>query len=274
MIHYHGGPITPVEAAAAIWSRRHAFVSYAAPEQVVVAAEVCQSFALDNGAFSAWKKGKKMIWAGYYTWVADWKRHPGCDFAVIPDIINGSEKDNDALLLEWPHGHFGVPVWHLHESFSRLERLANEHPRIALGSSGTFATPGNDVWRGHMQTAMKILTDSDGLPITKIHGLRMLNPAVFCDYPLASADSTNVARNIGIDKKWKGTYTPSSKAMRGNVLAERIEATNSAGCWHPHEVAVKRGWWQSFGCLLGGQERKSCGLCAEFCLGAEREVTK
>jgi hypothetical protein len=38
--------------AHATWTRRHAFVSFERPEQVALAAEICQSFALDNGAFS------------------------------------------------------------------------------------------------------------------------------------------------------------------------------------------------------------------------------
>ncbi|MDR9993265.1 hypothetical protein PTZ59_24650, partial [Enterobacter hormaechei subsp. steigerwaltii] len=66
-------------------------------------------------------------------------------------------------------------------------------------------------------------------PITKLHGLRMLNADIFRHIPLSSADSTNVARNIGIDKAWdKSAYAPASKETRAAVLVERIEAFNSA----------------------------------------------
>ena len=35
-----------------------------------MAAEVCQSFCLDNGAFSAWQSGAPITdWSGYYAWV-------------------------------------------------------------------------------------------------------------------------------------------------------------------------------------------------------------
>ena len=54
MIHYHGLPITPATAAIKAVESGHAFVSFAHPEQLNVAVEVCQSFAIDNGAFSAW----------------------------------------------------------------------------------------------------------------------------------------------------------------------------------------------------------------------------
>ena len=36
----------------------------------------------------------------YYSWVDRWIRHPGCDFAVVPDSIGGSEEENDELLEE------------------------------------------------------------------------------------------------------------------------------------------------------------------------------
>ena len=58
MIHYHGLPITPMTAAVSAVGCGHAFVSFRYPEQLAMALEVCQTFAVDNGAFSAWKSGK------------------------------------------------------------------------------------------------------------------------------------------------------------------------------------------------------------------------
>lgn len=60
--------------------------------------------------------------------------------------------------------------------------------------------------------------------------MRMLNPAIFTKIPLSSADSTNLARNIGIDKAWTGSYRPASKETRATLIAERTEAFNSAEC--------------------------------------------
>lgn len=57
----------------------------------------------------------------------------------------------------------------------------------------------------------------------------MLNADIFRHIPLSSADSTNVARNVGIDKAWqKSAYAPASKETRAAVLVERIESFNSA----------------------------------------------
>ena len=58
MIHYHGGPITPLEAALACWQGRHAMISFAASDQITLAAEVCQSFTLDNGAVHSGRLAK------------------------------------------------------------------------------------------------------------------------------------------------------------------------------------------------------------------------
>jgi len=233
VIHYHGLPITPETAAVRALSGGHGFVSFRTPLQLATAVHCCQSFAVDNGAFSAWKEGLPVQdWTPFYNWAFEVKRVPFCDFAVIPDVIDGSEADNDALLAECPLPKwFGAPVWHMHESLDRLERLASSWPRICIGSSGEFATIGTTAWWGQMARAMRILCNDDGEPLCKIHGLRMLNPDIFTRLPFASADSTNIGRNIGIDQAWKGTYSPPTKEARAAVMRERIESQNSPPRW-------------------------------------------
>lgn len=232
MIHYHGGPITPDTCAMKAWSAGHAFISFANSSQIGLASEICQSFALDNGAFSIWKKaGKNKIdWSDYYGFVERWKNHPGLDFVVIPDVIDGGAAENDALLAEWPHGKFiGCPVWHMNESEDRFIRLCHEYPRVAIGSCGEYDVKSPLKAVARMKDIIRHVVDAHSRPITKLHGLRMLNKDIFTKLPLASADSTNIARNIGIDSTWKGTYSPQSKETRAYVLAERIESYNSTG---------------------------------------------
>lgn len=233
MIHYHGLPITPATAAVTAIDAGHAFVSYAHPDQLGVAAEACQSFAIDNGAFSAWKQGDPVKnWGPFYEWVAQCKLIPSCDFAVVPDVIDGSEADNDALLAEWPLPRwFGAPVWHMHESLERLERLASSWPRVCIGSSGEFATIGTPAWWGQIARAMRVVCDDDGRPLCKLHGLRMLNPEIFTRLPFSSADSTNIGRNIGIDQAWRGTYMPPTKEARALLMRQRIESQNAPPRW-------------------------------------------
>ncbi len=229
MIHYHGLPITPATAAEVAIRAGHAFVSFAHPGQMGLAVSAAQSFALDNGAFSAWKKAQPIEdWSAYYAWAADGKKQPACDFAVIPDVIDGSEADNDYLLTEWPLPvWFGAPVWHLHESFERLERLAADWPRVCLGSSGEYAQIGTERWWRRMHHAMRVICDDSGAPACKLHGLRMLDPGIFSYFPFASADSTNIGRNIGLDVRWQGPYSPPTKEARTQAMRARVEAVNA-----------------------------------------------
>lgn len=246
MIHYHGGPVTPVSCSIAVWRARHAMVSFANPEQVEVAAELCQSFALDNGAFTFWKRADKegrpkLI--EYAAWVRKWRGHPSFDWCIIPDSIDGDELENDGLISQWFNVasvpiHECVPVWHLHESNDRLKRLCRLYPRVALGSSGAYSDPGGSLWWERIANALDDIC-VDGIPMSKLHGLRMLNPTIFSQIPLSSADSTNVARNMGLDSKWDtAAYAPRSPSVRAAILVDRIESHCSAARWQ-HTVGIQ-----------------------------------
>ncbi len=233
MIPYVGLPMTPETAAATAVAGGHACVPKTDDRNVALVAAVCQSWMGDNGAFTAWRKGKPITdWRPFYEWAGLCRLIPNCDFMIVPDIIDGSEADNDALLSEWPLPKwFGAPVWHMHESLERLERLAASWPRVCLGSSGEFASVGTAAWWGQMARAMRVVCDDDGRPLCKLHGLRMLDPEIFTRLPLSSADSTNIARNIGIDQAWGGRYTPPTKEARAAVMRARLESQHGAPRW-------------------------------------------
>jgi hypothetical protein len=230
VIHYHGGPITPETCAYRVWHGGHAFVSFAHPDQIKLAAAICQTFALDNGAFSFWRKGQAVDWPGYYGWCDQWLAHPACDWAIIPDVIEGTEDENDALIGEWPFGRVrGVPVWHLNESPERLVRLAADWPRVALGSAAEWDVSRPTKCLERLYSVLPAIC-RDGRPLVKLHGLRMLSSQIVTAVPLASADSTNAAQNLGIDAKWSGGYQPATKETRAMVLRERIESYQSPAC--------------------------------------------
>lgn len=234
MIHYHGTPIGGSrQDVARFLMGRHALVPFPRQDDAGIVGEVCQSFVFDNGAFSVWKRGAKLDVPGYKSWVRDWCRHPGFDWALIPDVIEGNETDNDALIADWQDSGlalYGVPVWHLHESVDRLVHLGNTWRTVALGSSGQWATPGTKDWWERMTEAMNALCDAAGRPPCRLHGLRMLNPKVFTRLPLASADSTNAGVNCN-GKRWEGPYMPATSWQRAAVIADRVEAHNSLCHW-------------------------------------------
>lgn len=232
MIHYHGTPIGGSrQDVARFLMGRHALVPFPRQDDMGIVAEACQSFVFDNGAFSVWKRGEVLDVEGYSRWVEEWHRHPGFDWALIPDVIDGDDADNDALLRDWPKHLPGVPVWHLHEDIARLETLCRAYRTVAFGSSGQWSTPGTSGWWGRMSEAMNAICPA-GRPLARLHGLRMLDPAIFSKLPFASADSTNAAVNSGSLDRF-GIYLPPSAAQRAAVIAERIEANNSAPAWVP-----------------------------------------
>lgn len=232
MIRYHGGPITPEPAALAAWKRSHAMISFANKEQVELAFAVADSVALDNGAWPIFASGKGAIdIPAYLDWVNLWRKHPAFDWCVIPDIIGGSEAENNLLIADWPlSDEISVPVWHMDESIKKLAWLADQFPRVAIGSSGEYVTIGTPKWWGRISEAMEVVCD-DGLPRVKLHGLRQMDPEIFSVIPYASVDSTNVARNIGIDSKWTGSYIPTRKETRAMLLRDNIENHASAARW-------------------------------------------
>lgn len=232
MIRYHGGPITPINVARAVWQSKHAMISFAYPRQLEDAAEVAQSFVLDNGAFTTWKRGKRFKFYAYLRWIEFWSKHPGFDWCLIPDVIDGNEDENDELIDMWKFdSRRSVPVWHLHESIKRLKRLCRQFPRVAFGSSGQYHKPGARIWWERMEEALPLVVDPNGYPICAFHGLRMMDPAIFSFVPFKSVDSVSVALNHPIDKAWGGPYAPRSKQMRACVLADRFENHACAIRW-------------------------------------------
>lgn len=211
MIHYHGTPINPHFAMAPM-AGRHFCVAWTDPRALPWCLSHGASVMLDNGAFSAWTRGASVDWTAFYQWATPHLRHP--HWAVIPDVIDGDEAANDELLAACPLPRaLSAPVWHMHESLERLARLAAAYPRICIGSSGEYATPGNAAWRSRIDAAWEVIPSA-----TWVHMLRAMKEASEGAWPFASADSTNIARNHA------GTMNRS--AQEPEHMAARIDARN------------------------------------------------
>ncbi len=195
MIHYHGTPITPKERLYELAGRNFC-VSYAAPGDLRRCHELGQSVMLDNGAFSAWTQGRQVDWAAWEEWATPWMEYH-TTWAVLPDSVDGGVEENDWLLREWtsafPHNQV-APVWHLHESLSRLLDLVCDYDRVCFGSSGAYRVVGDDRWHARMAEAFNKITDRAGRVPVWTHMLRGMSLAG-SRYPFASVDSTDIARN-------------------------------------------------------------------------------
>src|SRR5262249_30955441 len=102
-LHYHGTPITPRSALYELAGRSFC-VSFADPRDIEVVHQIGQSVMIDNGAYSYWQRNKVQdtprSWNAYYDFCQTWLSYK-TTWAVIPDVINGTEADNSHLLTEW-----------------------------------------------------------------------------------------------------------------------------------------------------------------------------
>lgn len=191
MIHYHGTPITPKSELLGMRGR-HFCVSFAEPRDIDECMRIGQSLMLDNGAFTAFTQGRPLDVFGFYAWVEQHLSHP--HWAVVPDVIEGTIEQQRDMMRGWPFPKdLSAPVWHLGLSIDWLLELIDEWPRICLGSSAEYWKVGSPAWTSRMDEVFEAIT-SRRRYLPWIHGMRMLSQSGE-RWPLASADSTNVARN-------------------------------------------------------------------------------
>ena len=231
MKHYHGTPVggKRIKAIEFIESR-FVLIPWKRPEDLQFAMDYSKGFIVDNSAFSFWSSGEVPKWEKYVLWVNELHRHPRFEFAIIPDVIDGTTKENNYLIDWWQRVAKGIPacpVWHLHESIDRLVWLAFNWERVAIGSSGQWSNPGqSDGWWDRMDEAWNAICVK-GMPIAKIHGLRMLRRDIIERYPFASCDSTNAVQN-GTREAAKNDVDSCWGRM---TIARRIEKSQSPSVW-------------------------------------------
>jgi hypothetical protein len=217
MIHYHGTPITP-KIKLFEMKGRHFCVSFAEPRDLLDCLQIGQSVMLDNGAFTAFTKGKPMDKPGFFQWCEENLAAP--HWAVIPDVIGGSEDEQRQNLKDWPFpDYLSAPVWHLHLSLDYLSWLADRFPKVCLGSSGEYWQIGTRKWEQRMDEVFDLLSKRRFMPW--MHGMRMLGQSGN-RWPLASADSSNIARHHA------------ELRVSPDVMAERIDAVQTPLRYKPH----------------------------------------
>jgi hypothetical protein len=195
VIHYHGTPITP-RAQLMRMAGRHFCVSFVRPEDLQTCLRIGQSVMLDNGAFSVFTRGEKFDEGGFYRWLEPVLVPP--HWAVVPDVIGGDEFDNWTMTKRWPFRRdLGAPVWHLGLSTDYLMRLLDDWGKVCLGSSAEYWQVGSPPWCKRMDEVFNFVAKHCCV-MPWLHGLRMLGQ-IDGGWPLASADSTNVAQNFKRD---------------------------------------------------------------------------
>lgn len=202
----HGTPITPAALLEELAGGSFC-VSFADPRQADRCVELVgddEILVLDNGAFTHWRAGKGQIDRGaFWSWANDLQARCPNAVAVIPDVIEGSERDN---LLELSHalreGMAAYPertmaIWHMDDSLEQLQTMARLCNFVGIGSCAEF-----DVQRDRAGYLARLREASAVIDyVERFHARRpwihlMRGLGVFakaCRFD--SADSTNVARN-------------------------------------------------------------------------------
>ena len=243
MIHYHGTPLSGATEQQILFYRgRHALMSWPSYSPIhIPITECCRSFCIDNGAFTFWKENQEVDWHDFYSFVMDWIRHPRFDFFLIPDVIGGTVEENNALIEEcWDTmPDSGVPVFHVGEPLERIDMFIRKYnfTRIAIGTTKGFELKSLLFWN-----EMRKIFDHlciDGVPRTKVHGLRMLDPEIVGAFPFSSGDSTTATRKATFNTEWEGyPYAPVSKAARASLVADRIERGQSPSFYKPKPIQL------------------------------------
>jgi hypothetical protein len=170
----------------------HFCVSFYRPDNADVCQAIGQSVLWDNGAFSSFTKGVEIDERALFDWLEPRLTHP--HRAVVLDQIGGDVEAQRAMIARWPFPRaMSWPVWHLDKPLDYLSELADDWGALCLGSAGPYWEVGGMAWERRMNEAMDHLGRRGRLPW--LHGLRMLGHVEA--WPLASADSTNVAQNHG-----------------------------------------------------------------------------
>ena len=218
MIHYHGTPITPMSELSKM-AGKHFCVSFEDHRDIDWCVNNGQSVMLDNGAFSAFTKGKTIDFKAYEEWIEPYLYPP--NWAIIPDVIDGSVEEQKELMKMFSHlpNHLVSPVWHMSLPINWLLELADNFPRFCFGSSGKYWQVGSSVWCRRADEAWNELTKRGHKSwVHMMRGLALCGDV----YPFASADSTNVARNF----KNKGSQ------MCPERMARRIDSVQSPLKWN------------------------------------------
>lgn len=192
MIHYHGTPLSPRSELYKLAGKCFC-VPFSDPRDADTCLSIGQSVMFDNGAFSAFTKGKALDVPAYLAWLEPRLGHP--HWAIVPDVIDGAVEDQRAGLRQWPFPQaISAPVWHMGLSIDYLLEVCDAWPRVCFGSTAQYWQVGSDDWSRRCDEAFNALaTRHRHLPwIHMLRGLSLSGDR----WPFASADSVNVARNF------------------------------------------------------------------------------
>ena len=218
-MYYHGTPITP-NSVLHTMNGRNFCVPFISPYNLKTCLKIGGSIMADSGAFSAYTRNITIDFNEYEKWLSQWMVPP--HWAIIPDVINGSVEDNINLAKKWNISkNLSAFVWHLHEPIDHLLWVIDNYDRVCFGSSGQFWDVSSSAWASRIDEAWNDIAKRGYRPW--VHMLRAAKQAREGNWPFASCDSTNIARNHSGSKQSSGFCAP--------CKADYLEGKRPSGGW-------------------------------------------
>jgi hypothetical protein len=215
---HHGTPITSKDnVVLETLGARDYCVSFYYPSQVEWVDANSRTWFGDNGIFSAFMAARRTnnpvatfdvaYWLAYTAWCRRWclEGSGRCKWVVIPDPIGTGTQELDALIRDWPEElrPYGVPVWHTDEPIERAIRLLDQHGRLCVGAVGEEMVIGSPAFCARIDALWEAIAAHFGSAAPWVHmfrSMQLLEPQ--WEWPFASHDSTDLARNLWRVKKY------------------------------------------------------------------------
>lgn len=171
-----------------LWLQRlHSFYYTEFTSKMIKTKEKKVELFLDSGAFSAWSQKKEIDIQAYISFIKEHKSLISV-YANLDDITSAEKTWENQMIMERA-GLKPLPVFHYGEDDSHLLRYLKTHEYISLGGMVPISTPVLVQWLDRIFS--KYLTDSNGIPVCKVHGFGLTSLRLMLRYPWFSVDSTS-----------------------------------------------------------------------------------
>jgi len=164
----------------------HSIQDGAATRNVMQNEERTYTLFLDSGAFSAWNLGKPIQVQDYIDYVKN--NLSKIDYYVVLDVITQVQASWENQCAMEAQGLKPLPVYHTEDPFPYLDRCLHYDYFCLGGMAKGFTTKQR---RDFLDACWERMTDADGAPLTKVHGLGMTSIDLMMRYPWYSVDSTS-----------------------------------------------------------------------------------
>lgn len=142
---------------------------------------------LDSGAYSAWTQRIQIDINDYIEFIKKHREH--LEVYANLDVIQDAEATFKNQLIMERAGLSPLPVYHYGSDIKWLKKYLDiGYDYIALGVAGNNTTDKLAPWLDDLFS--NYLTDTDGMPIVKVHGFAVTNFSIMLRYPWYSVDST------------------------------------------------------------------------------------